>query len=272
MKDSLVELLRNARIAKGFKQKDVAYRLGIKDNTLSNWETGRTEPDMDTFLELCDIYGIDAAKALSDAYGGASSANKNTPSLSDEALKIAHDYSDLDQPGKNVVKVVISEEGKRVQAERLRRQQKELWSDDEDESGDHSDPRLIPLYFVPAAAGLASPAFGEDFEYIEIGGDVPAHADFAVKIDGDSMEPYIMDGSTAYVNREPLENGDVGLFFVDGDMLCKQYYKDEKGNVRLLSLNRARSDADRFIHRNGDTAMTCYGRVILQHRPKISLL
>lgn len=70
MNPKLVTLLRDARISRGLKQKDVARRVGIKDNTLSNWETGRTEPDMDTFLALCDIYDIDAADALTLAYGG----------------------------------------------------------------------------------------------------------------------------------------------------------------------------------------------------------
>ena len=117
---------------------------------------------------------------------------------------------------------------------------------------------------------MASPAAGEDFDYIEISKEAPQNADFAVKIDGDSMEPYIMDGAIVYVNREPLENGDVGIFYVDGDMLCKQYYKDEKGNVRLLSLNRSRRDADRFISARSDTVLTYYGRVILPRRPLIS--
>ena len=191
---------------------------------------------------------------------------KKSSSLPDEALKVARDYSELDQPGKNVVKVVIAEEGKRVQAEKVRRQEKDLWNDEDDGFGGHSDPRVIPLFFTPAAAGYASPAFGEDFEYLEVGGDVPRQADFAVRIDGDSMEPYIMDESTVYVNRDPLANGDIGIFFLDGDMLCKQYYKDEKGNVRLLSLNRERDDADRFIPEGEDHNLTCYGRVILPQK------
>ena len=40
------------------------------------------------------------------------------------------------------------------------------------------------------------------------------------------MEPFIADGDVVYVNRDPLGIGDVGIFWVDGDMLCKQYYKD----------------------------------------------
>lgn len=54
------------------------------------------------------------------------------------------------------------------------------------------------------------------------------------------MIPVIADGSVAYVNRDPLRAGDVGIFCVDGDMFCKQYYKDPAGVVYLFSLNRAR--------------------------------
>ena len=46
------------------------------------------------------------------------------------------------------------------------------------------------------------------------------------------------------MNHDPLRNGDVGIFCVDGDMLCKQYYRDRLGMVYLFSLNRRRSDAD----------------------------
>lgn len=36
----------------------------------------------------------------------------------------------------------------------------------------------------------------------------------------------------------------MGIFCVDGDIFCKQYYKDPAGTVYLFSLNRARADAD----------------------------
>ena len=183
----------------------------------------------------------------------------SSPDYSEEEKNLVKDYKALDRHGKNMVKIVITEEQKRM----VEAQRKAV----PDES-----TRIIPLYYTPAAAGMTSPAAGEDFDYIEVTGDAPRNADFAVKIDGDSMEPYIMDGSIVYVNREPLENGDVGIWCVDGDMICKQYYRDDNGNVHLLSLNRNRSDADRFIHaRDNDTMMAYYGRVILPRRPRISL-
>lgn len=66
------------------------------------------------------------------------------------------------------------------------------------------------------------------------------------------------------MNRDPIAEGDVGIFFLDGDMLCKQYHRDEEGNVYLLSLNREREDADRFIPADSGMSLTCFGRVMMQ--------
>ena len=109
--------------------------------------------------------------------------------------------------------------------------------------------------------------FGEDFDYVPVTDEVPSAAEFAVRIQGDSMTPYIVDGSLVYVNRDPLKNGDVGIFCVDGDMLCKQYYKDPFGNVYLFSLNRARADADVLMTPSSGRSLVCFGRVILHAPP-----
>ena len=187
-------------------------------------------------------------------------AKISSPEFSEEERKVARDYAALDYHGKRIVKVVISEEQKRMTDAQRKGSESKL-----------QQTRIIPVYYTPAAAGMASPAAGEDFDYIEISEQTSGNADFAVKIDGDSMEPYIMDGSIVYVNRMPLENGDIGIFYIDGDMLCKQYYKDTEGNVRLLSLNRSRADADRYISASdSDSVLICYGRVILPHRIPIS--
>ena len=77
------------------------------------------------------------------------------------------------------------------------------------------------------------------------------------------MVPYIPDGSVVYVNRDPLKAGDVGIFCVDGDIFCKQYYKDPAGTVYLFSLNRARADADVVLTAGSGRTLACFGRVIL---------
>ena len=120
---------------------------------------------------------------------------------------------------------------------------------------------LGPLYRSPAAAGYAAPVFGEDYELLTVDGEVPVGAELAVRIQGDSMEPYIRDESVVYVNHDPLRPGDVGIFCVDGDMLCKQYYRDSLGTVYLFSLNRSRSAA------GSGRSLTCFGRVMLHNLP-----
>ena len=129
------------------------------------------------------------------------------------------------------------------------------------------EPRVIPLYRSPAAAGYAAPVFGEDFDYIQVDETVPQAAEFAVRIQGDSMIPVIADGSIVYVNRDPLRAGDVGIFCVDGDMFCKQYYKDPAGVVYLFSLNRARADADVVLTPGCGRNVVCLGRVMVHTLP-----
>ena len=79
---------------------------------------------------------------------------------------------------------------------------------------------MIKHYLVPAAAGYASPIQGEDYELIPLPQGAPGNADFCISIDGDSMEPYIADGSLVFVRRDsPLDEFDVGVFFVDGTFI-----------------------------------------------------
>ena len=130
-----------------------------------------------------------------------------------------------------------------------------------------AERRVIPLYTSPAAAGFAAPVFGEDYELIPVTGDVPPGAELAVRIQGDSMAPVIADGAVVYVNHDPVQSGDVGIFCVDGDMLCKQYYRDPLGMVYLFSLNRKRADMDVIFHRGSGRSLTCFGRVMLHAQP-----
>ena len=130
-----------------------------------------------------------------------------------------------------------------------------------------AERRVIPLYTSPAAAGFAAPVFGEDYELIPVTGDVPPGAELAVRIQGDSMAPVIADGAVIYVNHDPVQSGDVGIFCVDGDMLCKQYYRDPLGMVYLFSLNRKRADMDVIFHRGSGRSLTCFGRVMLHAQP-----
>lgn len=138
-----------------------------------------------------------------------------------------------------------------------------------DMKAEERKPRIdyIRHYRTAAAAGYAAPIEGEDFELIPKDSDTPIGADFCIDISGDSMEPYIKDGSRVYVQRDmSLKDLDVGIFFLDGDVYCKQFCVDYRGNVCLLSANPNREDANIYISRDSGRSLICFGKVILPHK------
>lgn len=46
------------RKSKGVNQTELAEILGVKQNTVSSWETGRTEPDHQTLCRMADYFHV----------------------------------------------------------------------------------------------------------------------------------------------------------------------------------------------------------------------
>ena len=226
----------------------LAERLGVAPSTISNYETGISFPKEEVMLRLFNCLETDPNTLFRDSFRAGAQV------LTRSERQLLEGYRDLSPLGRESLQAVL---------EALRSYQAEI-----EETRPERRDRVIPLYQTPAAAGYAAPVFGEDFDYIPVTEEVPQGAEFAVRIQGDSMEPWIADGSVAYVNRDPLAAGDVGIFWVDGDILCKQYYKDPAGTVYLFSLNRARTDADVVLTAASGRGLACFGRVIC-HAPAL---
>ena len=246
---SFGQRLRQRREELRMSRQELAHLLGVSVSAIGNYETGQNAVREDVLLRLFHVLDVDPNYLYQDAFQGEGfhcSAREET---------LVRRFRELSSAGRQTVETLV---------ENLQAMQKE-----QERTAPPAQVREIPLYRSPAAAGFASPVFGEDYDLIEVGGDVPAGADFAVRLQGDSMEPWLQDGGLAYVNRDPLQNGDVGIFCVDGEMLCKQYYRDPLGMVYLFSLNRARSDADVVLPRDSGRSLVCMGRVLLQRRPSL---
>ena len=52
------ERLKLVREKKGFKQNEAATKVGIKNNTLSSYESGGRQPDYNTLIKLADLYEV----------------------------------------------------------------------------------------------------------------------------------------------------------------------------------------------------------------------
>lgn len=244
--DKLDALLKQSDMTRG----TLAAETGIPYNTIVGFYTkGYHNMKLSNLRRLADFFGVSADVLSDDSVG-----------LEDDGAELGETikkYSALSKKGRSIVDGVVDG----------------LYSLELEP--EVSEPRIefIKEYLTPAAAGYASPAEGEDYVLIPRTQDVPAGADFAVRISGDSMEPYIEDGSRVYVSRDiELHAGDVGIFFVNGDMKCKQFCEDSFGNIYLFSLNRARSDADVQIMSDSGVTVFCFGRVLLPKRPPLPRL
>lgn len=56
---TIANKLKQFRIAKGLKGKEVAAQLGVSPKTVSAWECARAQPDADTLMLLCKLYEVD---------------------------------------------------------------------------------------------------------------------------------------------------------------------------------------------------------------------
>lgn len=238
------DVLKFLRKREGLSQKELARRLGLAQNTISSYEAGRRQPDFETLETIADFFNTSLGTLLGEGDGVKAPAQY----LTDLQKK----YNALDDHGRELVDLVLGAEYRRCM------------------KVTEPEPKEIVYirhYLVPAAAGYASPIEGEEFEELPLPDDAPAGADFCITIQGDSMEPYIHDGQLVYVKRgAQLQEFDVGVFYVDGDVYCKQWCIDFTGALHLLSANPAREDANIVIPKEANRSCVCFGKVLLPHR------
>ena len=151
---------------------DLAERLGVSPSAVSNYENGVSFPKEDVMLRLFDSLETEPNVLFQDSYRGGGQV------MSGPEQALLRQYRGLSPMGRESVRSVV---------EALCSYRDEL----EAAQPEQREPRVIPLYRTPAAAGYASPVFGEDFDYISVTDEVPQAAEFAVRISGDSMVPLL---------------------------------------------------------------------------------
>ena len=185
---------------------EILMKNGFKasNKAISSWEKDTTEPSASLLLFLCKQLGI------TDIYGEYYGNNPSNP------------LSGLNEEGKEKVLDYI-----------------QLLVD----SGRFQNATIIPfrrkirLFDIPASAGVGNFLDGDNFTEVEVGEEVPATADFGIRISGNSMEPSYVNGQIVWVQKQDtLNNGEIGIFFLDGNAYCKKLQDDEKG-LYLISLN-----------------------------------
>ncbi|HDG4514832.1 XRE family transcriptional regulator [Staphylococcus pseudintermedius] len=114
-----------------------------------------------------------------------------------------------------------------------------------------------------AVYGYASAGSGETLidgvEFTtQYNGHIPNH-DFALQVNGDSMEPLFEDKEIIFIDKtKQINSGQIGIFVIDGEAYLKKVFINEEG-IRLVSLNSKYPDL--FFDKNNEIKVA--GKVIL---------
>lgn len=101
----------------------------------------------------------------------------------------------------------------------------------------------IKIYGIPMSAGVCSSLIDDvPNETLTVNPSITPQArraDFALYVKGDSMEDTYYHGDIVYIKEQPyIDNNQIGIFIYDNESYIKKYFKDDNGQIFLLSLNK----------------------------------
>lgn len=217
--------LKDLRLKAGYSQKDVYEHFKIPQSTFSSWEVGKSEPSGEMLVKLCNFYKCDMVEEFS-----------SDNDLNNKEWEMIEKYRSLDDKGKNHIDYELNRESERVNELQKQSQYIEkLKTSTVNNNESTTDMRLINYYYRVASAGTGQIIFDmPPTKRIEIP-NTPEYrkADYAIGVNGNSMEPLYHDGDMLLVEMtEDIEIGDIGIFRIDN----KSYVK-KLGDTELISLN-----------------------------------
>ena len=225
----------------------LAERSGIPLGTLSKILAGMSDsPKLSNVVAICGALGCSVEYVVNGT-----PENTNNYTLDGGEIRMIESYRRLDGFGKAMVETVLEKEVERLESLRA-------------DAGNATDAGVIPakperiirtggavnryageptartgrrqiaLYELPVSAGVGEYLDAGRAEQIHIpDNEKTAEADYALRINGNSMEPRYHNGDILLVqSADSVEDGELGIFLLDGAGFFKQY-----GGDRLLSLN-----------------------------------
>lgn len=242
--------LRERREALGMKQSELGRLLGVTGSAIGNYENSVSSPKAEVLYRAFDVLQCDANYLFQDEMRAGP-----PDGVSPAELDMIRKYRALDGHGRELIDVVLDMERGRL-AEAV-------------PAAVPPPKRIIPLLGNSFAAGVGEPDFGNALEEYEVAGDI--RADFAVRVNGDSMEPWLPDGSVALGVKGMPRDGDVAALMVDGAFYVKQVCIDALGNLYLFSLNRDRADLDLEVKASAGSNVSCFGTIVMEKRLPLPL-
>lgn len=223
----------------GTNANELARKIDVSPQTIySIIKRDSKKADIEVLLKLADTLGVTAEYFVDDLTIGNGSSLEQ---YSKEELDHLKKYHNLDTLGQSHVDTVLQWETERIQQF-------------EQATSAPAATRIINYYYRLASAGTGQIIFDmPPTKRIEIPA-IPEYrkADYAIGVNGNSMEPVYHDGDTLLVEMtDTVEIGEIGIFLVNGESFVK-----ERGKTELISLN----PESKNIPLNEDAR--CLGKVI----------
>jgi phage repressor protein C with HTH and peptisase S24 domain len=264
----LLDKIRTLAKINGWTLAKIERDLGFSNNSISKWI--KNKPSADKVKKVAELFNIPVEWFLSEA----PLTTENTPSflldafaseddgteageihrkfiLSKDEEQMVDAYRTLDIRGRAIVlNTIIKEQdisfekrkGKSTDMNRnnvlsITRNTKTASCLCTVEAEEKID---MDVYDLPASAGIGNYLDDVPFETKSYDAScIPRSAGFGIRISGDSMIPEIEDKEIVWVEPMPkVEDGDIGIFVLEGEAYCKRLKKDhENQRILLVSTN-----------------------------------
>lgn len=226
MQDRIKDLRKKLKLT----QVEFGERIGVKGNTITNYENGLRNPSDAVILSICREFGVN------ESWLRTGEGEPFVPTPTTEFDRLANKY-DLDDLEKKILSAYLDlGDDQRTVFQGFLKTLAERHALEPQDAPEEDNIRWITHYLVRASAGTGNfldESASTRFAYKV--GTVPDGAQYAVTVSGDSMEPDFHNGDIVFVQKvEELSPGDIGLFVVRGDVFIK-----ELGHGELLSHNPA---------------------------------
>ncbi|MBE5750921.1 MAG: helix-turn-helix transcriptional regulator [Clostridiales bacterium] len=90
----LGERIRELRTEKGLYQRELAEKIHIAPNTLSQFESGKAKPSYEVLTAIADFFecSIDFLLGREDDFGNITVSDKSAEAITTEERQLLHDY------------------------------------------------------------------------------------------------------------------------------------------------------------------------------------
>ena len=247
--------LRELMNIRNLKQVDILNKLqplcgiyGVKFNKsdLSQYVSGKTEPNQDKLFILSKALNVDVAWLMGfdvPVISGAASSEiaKNSYPLSDKEYTHISKYRQLEPYSRDTVDYIIDRELKRSDS---------IHSDIIEYP--QTDYNIIPFYPQLVSAGTGQYVFDDiPTETIAVDNKKFRRATYAIRVRGNSMEPTFYDNDIIIVDRDAVPDiNEIGIFIIDN-----QGYVKRVGDKALISDNKAYASIE-------SDDIVCMGKVL----------